>query len=83
MRSPAITVLALLASLTVAGCGEDNLSLIPHFQSRRCSQHSRSVRAASFNAALGAGTCTGQGTTTLAQFTAELAANHTVAAWQL
>jgi plastocyanin len=38
--------------------------------------------AASFNAVLGAGTCTGQGTTTVSQFIAELAATGTVVAWQ-
>src|SRR3954470_6004675 len=37
---------------------------------------------ASFNAALGAGTCTRQGNTTLAQFNTELNATHQVAAWR-
>jgi plastocyanin len=37
---------------------------------------------ASFNAALGAGACNRQGTTTLAQFNSELNANHQVAAWR-
>jgi plastocyanin len=84
MRTPTI-VLALAASLTAAACGDKdflpNLSpVIPNLDGTvsildQC-------EPASFNAALGAGTCTGQGTTTLAQFTAELAANHTVAAWQ-
>jgi plastocyanin len=37
---------------------------------------------ATFNATLGAGACTRQGTMTLSQFNAELAANHSVAAWQ-
>jgi plastocyanin len=37
---------------------------------------------ASFNAALGVGACAKQGTMTVAQFNAELAANHSVAAWQ-
>jgi plastocyanin len=37
---------------------------------------------ASFNAALGAGTCTGQGTTTFAQFNTELNSTHQVAAWR-
>jgi plastocyanin len=36
---------------------------------------------ASFNAALGAGTCTRNGSVTLAQFNAELTAQHSVAAW--
>jgi hypothetical protein len=80
MRSSAITVLALLASLTAAGCDKDDLSVIPVLDGTvsildQC-------EAASFNATLGAGTCTGNGTTTLAQFTAELTANHTVAAWR-
>lgn len=37
---------------------------------------------ASFNAALGAGTCNRQGNTTFAQFNSELNANHSVAAWK-
>jgi hypothetical protein len=36
---------------------------------------------ASFNAALGDGTCTKAGGTTFGEFNAELNANHTVAAW--
>ena len=83
MRTPGITVLALLASVTVAGCDKDNLS--PH-SAFPILDGAVSIldqcEATSFNAALGAGTCTGQGTVTLAQFTAELAANHTVAAWR-
>ena len=80
MRSSAITVLALLASLTAAGCNKDDLSLIPRLDGTvsildQC-------EPTSFNAVLGAGACTGHGTMTLAQFTAELAANHTVAAWR-
>src|SRR5882762_6138199 len=37
---------------------------------------------ASFNAALGAGTCTKQGNMTFSQFNAELNSTHQVAAWQ-
>lgn len=37
---------------------------------------------ASFNAALGAGTCKGNGTTTFDAFNTELSAQHSVAAWQ-
>jgi plastocyanin len=37
---------------------------------------------ASFNAALGAGACSKQGSMTLAQFNSELSATHRVAAWQ-
>jgi len=37
---------------------------------------------ASFNAALGAGTCTGNGTMTFNAFNTELTAQHSVAAWQ-
>lgn len=36
----------------------------------------------SFNAGIGAGTCTRAGTTTLSAFTTELNANHSVAAWR-
>jgi plastocyanin len=38
---------------------------------------------ASFNAALGSGTCTKQGTITFTQFNNELSATHQVAAWRL
>lgn len=38
--------------------------------------------SASFNAALGAGTCTRAGTTTFSAFNAELSATHAVAAWR-
>jgi plastocyanin len=38
--------------------------------------------AASFNAALGAGSCTTQGTVTFAQFNSELSATQRVATWQ-
>jgi plastocyanin len=38
--------------------------------------------AASFNAALGAGTCSTQGSVTFAQFNAELNSSHQVAAWR-
>lgn len=37
---------------------------------------------ASFNAALGAGTCTRQGTETFSQFNTELSSTHLVAAWR-
>src|SRR3954465_4799285 len=37
---------------------------------------------ASFNAALGAGTCTRQGIVTFSQFNTELNSTHRVAAWQ-
>lgn len=37
---------------------------------------------ATFNAALGSGTCTKQGTTTLTQFNNELTATHQVAGWR-
>jgi plastocyanin len=82
MRSPAITVLALLASLTVAGCDNDDLDLAVIPIVNGTVSMLDQCDSTSFNAALGAGTCTGQGTMTLAQFTAELAANHTVAAWR-
>ena len=38
--------------------------------------------AASFNAALGAGTCTTNGSVTFSQFNSELNAQHTVASWR-
>ena len=38
--------------------------------------------SSSFNAGIGAGTCTKNGSVTLSQFNAELSATHTVATWQ-
>ena len=80
MRSPAITVLALLASLTAAGCDNADITTIPVVDGAVSMLDQ--CEPTSFNAVLGAGTCTGSGTMTLSQFTAELAANHTVAAWR-
>src|ERR1700704_997903 len=82
MRTPTISLLALLASLSAAACGDKDL-VIPTLLAVNPSLDG-TVRIldecdpASFNAALGAGTCTRQGTMTLSQFNAELAATFTV-----
>ena len=66
-----------VASLLL-GCGSDTTS--PVADARVSVQDQ--CDPATFNAALGAGTCTKQGTTTLSQFNSELSATHQVAAWR-
>ena len=86
MRTPAITLLALFASLSAAACGADN-GVLPRLITVTPSLNGfvsilDDCEPASFNFALGAGTCTRQGNTTFSQFIAILEANLTVAAWQ-
>lgn len=73
-------LLVLLAPLALTFCNNDDVNVVP------ITNGSVSILdecdPASFNAALGAGTCTRQGTVTLDQFNAELALNHSVAAWR-
>ena len=86
MRAPTIRLLALLASLTAAACGDDNPTLPGLMPVTPNLDGFVSIlddcEPASFNAVLGPGTCTGQGTTTVSQFSAELAATRTVVAWR-
>jgi plastocyanin len=86
MRTPTIALLALLASLTATACG-DSTPTLPGFIAVTPNLDGvvsilDQCQPASFNAVLGPGTCTGQGATTVAEFSAELAATGTVAAWQ-
>ena len=71
----AIRVIRLLAALTVA---IGALGAQPaHANSNRDYRLRDDCEPTSFNAALGAGACVGNGSTTLSQFQAELKANHT------
>jgi len=80
MRHAHIAIAIMISSsLVVAGCGSSDdvngvtvnptVSMLDQCDS------------ASFNAGLGAGTCTRAGGITLSQFNSELAANHSVAEW--
>lgn len=69
--------IALAASIAM-GCGKDSVS--PTVDARVSAQDQ--CDPATFNAALGSGTCTKQGTMTFAQFNSELNATHQVAAWR-
>ena len=72
----AALVVALLAA---AGCGDDN-SAAPKPKATVTIRDA--CEPASFNAALGAGACTGSGTVTLTAFNNELQASHAVSAWR-
>jgi plastocyanin len=72
------THLLIAVGLVVVGCSNDSSE--PNTNTTVSIQDQ--CDPATFNAGLGAGTCTRQGTTTLDQFNAELSANHSAAAWQ-
>lgn len=72
-----ISVLLTIAAAVISGCGSDTTG--PGADARVAIQDQ--CDSATFNAGLGSGTCTRQGTTTLAQFNSELSATHQVAAW--
>ncbi|MEP6491325.1 MAG: hypothetical protein ABJF01_01515 [bacterium] len=75
-----IVSLAVAAgSVTLAACGSDSNSPAPGAAHVSLQDQCDSV---SFNAGIGAGTCTHQGGMTLTQFNAELAATQRVAAWK-
>jgi plastocyanin len=78
MRSSLYGALMIAVAGLVVGCGKDTDS--PTADARVSAQDQ--CDPASFNAALGAGACTRQGTTTFAQFNAELNATQAVAAWR-
>jgi plastocyanin len=77
MRRSFLFLAVALAPVAIAACSDSN-SL---FGDASVSMQDQ-CDSASFNAALGPGTCVRQGSVTLAQFNTELAANHSVAAWQ-
>jgi plastocyanin len=70
-------VLAFAIAGVLAACSDTSAPATSAFVSMK-----DECDPATFNAALGAGTCTRQGNTTFAQFNAELTASHRVAAWQ-
>lgn len=77
MRSTFLYVSFVFAAVTLSGCSKDTLS--PTADAHVSAQDQ--CDPATFNAALGAGTCVKQGSTTFAQFNTELNATHQVAAW--
>lgn len=77
MRSRSLVPALALALASLAACDGDSTEPLADVQlSMR-----DNCDPATFNAALGAGTCTGAGTMTLAQFNSELNSTHSVAAW--
>ena len=78
MRTTLLYGSFLLAAGAVIGCSKDTFS--PTADARVSVQDQ--CDPASFNAALGTGTCVKQGSTTLAQFNSELSAAHQVAVWR-
>lgn len=73
-----VVLLPLVIGLScIMGCNDSNSPLANPRVSMR-----DECDPASFNAALGAGACTRNGSMTLTQFNAELNATHRVAAWQ-
>ena len=77
MQYRSIQVCVLIGSIIVAACNDSSApSPTPKVSALdQCD-------SASFNAALGAGTCKRNGSVTFAAFNTELTAQHSVAAWQ-
>jgi len=78
MRSRFSRLGMAFAGATLIACGKDSLS--PTADARVSVQDQ--CDPATFNAALGSGSCTKQGSTTFTQFNSELNATHQVAAWR-
>lgn len=70
-------VTAALIAATFAGCSDSNSPIVDAQASAQ-----DQCDPASFNASLGAGTCTKQGTVTLTAFNNELNSTHQVASWR-
>ncbi|HTE45367.1 MAG TPA: hypothetical protein VK636_09010 [Gemmatimonadaceae bacterium] len=82
MRRTLIHIASLavaVGSVTLAACGSDSNS--PSQLPDATLSMQDQCDSASFNAGIGAGTCTHQGSVTLAQFNSELTATQKVAAW--
>ena len=77
MRNNSCYVTMTLLALLSIGCSDD---VSPRANAQVSVQDQ--CDPATFNAALGNGTCSKQGTTTFAQFNSELNASHQVAAWR-
>ncbi|MGH7616990.1 MAG: cupredoxin domain-containing protein [Gemmatimonadaceae bacterium] len=80
MRRSIRPLLAVFAPLLFTFCSDNNVNVVP------IANGSVSILdecdPASFNAAVGPGTCVRQGSVTFAQFSTELATNHSVAEWR-
>lgn len=80
LRSTTVRLLLTLSPFALAACSGYSATTSTT-QAARVSLQDH-CDPASFNAALGAGTCTRQGTETFTQFNNELSSTHTVAAWR-
>ena len=78
MRSIVSRLLMTAAAPIIVGCSKDTVS--PMADARVSVQDQ--CDPATFNASLGSGTCTKQGSMTLTQFNNELNATHQVATWR-
>jgi len=78
MRSAFARFLIQVAATMFVGCSNDSMS--PTADARVSVQDQ--CDPATFNASLGSGACTKQGSMTLTQFNSELNATHQVAAWR-
>lgn len=81
MRYPLRPLLAVLAPLALTFCGDKATNSVTPVVNGAVSMLDQ-CDSASFNAGIGAGTCTTAGSVTLNAFNAELAASQTVAAWK-
>ena len=81
MRSVRRPLIALLAPLCLSFCNDSNSNSVSPAVNGAVSMLDQ-CDSASFNAGIGAGTCTRQGNETFSAFNAELAASQTVAAWR-
>jgi plastocyanin len=76
-----ITIPVLLAAAVLCGCGDDSGSITNSITNNASVSIEDRCDSASFNAGLGAGTCTRAGGTSLAQFNSQLAAQQFVNGW--
>ena len=81
MKRSFTVLLAVVGPLALSSCNTDDFNLVTPVTNGSVSIQDQ-CDPATFNAALGAGTCTRQGTVTFAAFNAELTATRSVAAWR-
>lgn len=81
MRHSLRPLLVVLAPLALTFCSDSNTNSVGPVVNGTVSMLDQ-CESASFNAGIGAGTCTTAGSVTLDAFNAELAANKSVAAWK-
>src|SRR5262245_51170603 len=77
-----VTLAVAVTATLVAACDSEDTIVTNVIPSTGIVAIEDQCDPATFNAALGAGTCTRQGTVTFAQFNAELAATGSVATWR-